>query len=112
MSEMNRTKFARHLRQNETKAEAIFWAEVRGRQFKGLKFKRQVPINKYFADFVCEEKKVIIELDGRSHDDRLYEDAERTKILEKYGYRIIRFSNEEVYENLDGCFEFLNKELS
>jgi len=65
---MNKTKFARQLRQNETKAESIFWAEVRGRQFKGLKFKRQVPIHKYFADFVCEEKKVVIELDDRSHD--------------------------------------------
>jgi very-short-patch-repair endonuclease len=108
---MNKTKFARQLRQNETKAESIFWAEVRGRQFKGLKFKRQVPINKYFADFVCEEKKVIIELDDRSHDDRLDKDAERTKVLEKYGYRVIRFTNEEIYEYLDGCFEFLDKEL-
>lgn len=68
MFEMSRTKFARHLRRNETKAEAIFWNEVRGRNFKGLKFKRQVPINKYFADFVCEELKVVIALDDRSHD--------------------------------------------
>lgn len=109
---MEYVQFARHLRQNETKAESIFWAEVRGRQFKGLKFKRQVPINKYFADFVCEEKKIIIEIDDRSHDERLDKDAERTKVLEKYGYRVIRFTNEEVYENLDGCFEFLDKELS
>ena len=108
---MNKTKFARQLRQNETEAEAIFWAEVRGRQFKGLKFKRQVPINKYFADFVCEEKKVVIELDDRSHDQKIEADKERTKILEKYGYRVIRIANEEIYENLDGVFEFLEQEL-
>ena len=108
---MNKTKFARQLRQKETKAESIFWAEVRGRQLKGLKFKRQVPIDKYLADFVCEEKTLIIELDDRSHDDRLDKDAERTKVLEKCGYRIIRLSNEEIYENLDGIFEFLEQEL-
>ena len=112
MSEMERTRFARHLRRNETKAESIFWAEVRGRNFKGLKFKRQVPINKYFADFVCEEKKIVIELDDRSHDDKLENDKVRTDILEKYGYRVIRFSNEEIYKNLDGVFEFLEQELS
>ena len=108
---MERTKFARHLRQNETNAESIFWAEVRGRQFKGLKFKRQVPVNKYFADFLCEEKKVIIELDDISHDKRLKKDEERTRVMESYGYRVIRIANEEVYENLEGIFEFLENEL-
>ncbi len=108
---MEPIEFARHLRRNETKAESIFWAYIRGRQFKGLKFKRQVPINKYFADFVCEEKKAIIELDDRSHDNRLKQDKARTQVLEKYGYRVIRFTNEEIYENLEGVFEFLDEEL-
>lgn len=108
---MDRTKFARNLRQNETSAESIFWAEVRGRQFKGLKFKRQVPVNKYFADFLCEEKKVIVELDDRSHDKRLKKDEERTRVLKSYGYRVIRIANEEIYENLEGIFEFLDNEL-
>ena len=58
---MDAVKFARQLRRNESKAETIFWNAVRNRQFLNLKFRRQVPIDKYFADFVCEEKKIIID---------------------------------------------------
>ncbi len=108
---MDSTEFARYLRREESKAEAIFWNIVRNRQFLALKFKRQVPVNKYFADFLCEEKKIIVELDDISHDERLDKDAVRTKTLEQYGYRVIRYSNEEIYENLEGVLEHLQKEL-
>jgi len=100
-------EFARFLRRNQTNAEDIFWAEVRGRRFLKLKFRRQVPISKYFADFVCESEKLVIELDDASHADRIEYDAERTKVLEDNGYRVIRFSNTDVYDDIDGVMESL-----
>jgi len=109
---MNSTEFARYLRREESKAEAMFWNEVRNRKFMGLKFKRQVPVNKYFADFLCEGKKIIIELDDISHDQKQEQDAERTKVLELYGYTVIRYLNEEIYEDLDGVMEDLQRKLS
>ncbi|MBL4870048.1 MAG: DUF559 domain-containing protein, partial [Robiginitomaculum sp.] len=60
---MNSLKRARNLRRDQTKPEDMFWHEVRNRNFLGLKFRRQVPIGKYIADFVCEQEKLIIELD-------------------------------------------------
>ena len=100
-------EFARHLRRNQTSAEDIFWNEVRNRRFLKLKFRRQVPISKYFADFVCESEKLVVELDDVSHADRIEYDLERTKVLEDNGYRVIRFSNTDVYEDIDGVMESL-----
>ena len=100
-------EFARHLRRSQTSAEDIFWSEVRNRRFLKLKFRRQVPISKYFADFVCESEKLVVELDDVSHADRIEYDLERTTILEDHGYRVIRFSNTEVYEDIDGVMESL-----
>lgn len=104
---MNRTEFARHLRRNESKAENMFWNEVRNRQFMGLKFKRQVPIDRFTVDFLCEDKKLIVELDDISHDQKLEQDAERTKVLQSHGYRVIRFANEEIYEDLEAVLSEL-----
>ena len=100
-------EFARHLRRNQTSAEDIFWNEVRNRRFLKLKFRRQVPISKYFADFICESEKLVVELDDVSHADRIEYDLERTKVLEDNGYRVIRFSNTDVYEDIDGVMESL-----
>lgn len=108
---MDKTKFARYLRRNESKAEALFWTAVRNRQFMNLKFKRQVPIDKYFADFVCEEKKIVIELDDPTHDQKMEKDAERTRILEAHGFRVIRFANEEIYEDLDAVLAELSYKI-
>ena len=105
---MDKIKFARYLRRNESKAETLFWNAVRNRQFMNLKFRRQVPIDKYFADFVCEEKKIVIELDDAGHDQKLKQDEARTKILEAHGYRVIRFANEEIYDNLDAVLAELS----
>lgn len=76
-----------------------------------LKFRRQVPVNKFVADFVCEEKKIVIELDDASHDEKLEQDAERTRTLEAYGYRVIRFANEEIYDDLDAVLDTLSFEI-
>jgi len=91
MSTRNKTNTARKLRREQSNSEAIFWREVRGRLLAGYKFCRQVPIEIYIADFVCESAKLIIELDGHQHADTEAEDRTRTAALEKYGYRVIRF---------------------
>ena len=68
-----KTAFARRLRREDTKAEALFWREVRGRHLGGYKFRRQVSIGNYFADFVCESAKLIVEFDGDQHAEMLEE---------------------------------------
>ncbi|PHS37190.1 MAG: hypothetical protein COA91_10785 [Robiginitomaculum sp.] len=102
MTKPTKTKLARKLRQTQSNAEAIFWREVRGRIVGGFKFRRQVPIDKFIADFVCESAKLIIELDGHQHADTKDADLARTETLETKGYRVIRFWNHDVYNNLDG----------
>jgi len=102
------TEAARTLRNNPTEAEDILWRHIRNKQL-GKKFLRQKPIifalnnQKRFivADFFCKEAKVIIELDGYIHDARKEYDDSRDKIVKLYGYRVIRFTNDEVYENID-----------
>lgn len=81
---MSRAERARRLRREQTRPEAILWALVRGRRLAGFKFRRQVPIDRYVADFVCAEARVIVELDGGFHDDEQTQirDLERTAILE------------------------------
>ena len=104
-----RVEFARHLRQKQTAAEDVFWNEVRGRRFLNLKFKRQVPVSKYFADFLCESEHLIVELDDAGHEDKKDYDLERSKRLEDYGYRVIRFMNADIYEDIDGVMESLTR---
>ena len=93
---MNPIPNARRLRRGQTLAEDKLWAIVRGRRLDGFKFRRQVPIDRYFADFVCWDAKLIVELDGPSHEDRELHDLVRTEVLEQCGYRVLRFDNEVV----------------
>ena len=95
---------ARTLRRDETDAEAIVWWQVRNRQLNGFKFRRQVPIGPYIADFVCQERQIIVELDGSQHADSL-RDAIRDRYLERLGYRVLRFWNHEVFEDTDAVLE-------
>ena len=103
------TNLARTLRKNSTKQERILWKILRNRQFKNLKFKRQIPIDKYIADFVCEEKKLIIEIDGGQHnkEENISKDNIRTKILTDEGYKVVRFWNNEIENNLEGVYKKL-----
>src|SRR3990172_9803598 len=109
----------RELRKNSTKAERKFWDKVRNKQFLGKKFYRQYPIfhditgkeTFFVADFFCFDEKLIIELDGKYHRYRLQEDKERTKILDRLGLRVIRFSNEEITNNLEEVLLKLKKTL-
>ena len=93
--------FARKLRRQETRPEDILWELVRGRRIDGLQFRRQAPVLAYTADFLCFERKLIVEIDGRQHlADRDY-DAVRTAEIESHGFVLIRFSNEEVLTDRD-----------
>jgi len=102
---------ARRLRRNATDAERLIWARLRGRRFAGYKFKRQVPIAGFVVDFVAPQAKLIIEIDGGQHAARIEEDRLRTEELERFGYRIVRFWNHDVLNNIEGVFEALVQEL-
>ena len=106
-------KKARNLRREQTEQEKILWSIIRNRQFYGLKFKRQVPIGVYIADFCCNEKKLIIELDGGQHNEpnNIKYDKKRTKFLENEGYKIIRFWNNDINDNLEGVYTKLKQEI-
>ena len=90
---------ARRLRREPTSAESKLWAELRNRQLENFKFVRQEPIGNYVADFVCRERRLIVEIDGATHstDEEVERDAVRTGSLERLGYRVIRFQNDDVY---------------
>ena len=102
------------MRKNQTNAEALLWRALRGRRLGGFKFVRQEPIGPYFADFVCRDEKLIVEIDGATHstDGEIRHDARRTKFLHASGCEVIRFVNEDVYRNLDGVCETILARLS
>ena len=85
-----------------TDAERRVWQVLRLHQIDGYKFRRQVPIGRYIADFVCHEARLIVEIDGGQHDRASPQEAERSLFLRNEGYRILRFWNNEVLANLDG----------
>ena len=103
---------ARSLRRRMTEAENVMWSKLRDRRLDGIKFKRQKPIAGYIVDFVALNLKVIVEIDGGQHAERVVEDAARTRILEESGYHVIRFWNHDVLKNIDGVLEALLQELN
>ena len=96
---------AKRLRSNQTEVEQRLWHQLRAHRFMGLKFKRQKPIGKYIVDFVCVEAQLIIELDGGQHAERLAYDEERDTFLGSHGYRVLRFWNHEVMQQMDAVLE-------
>jgi very-short-patch-repair endonuclease len=103
----SRTNRSRTLRSNETSAEAKLWAELRNRRLGGLKFVRQAPIGDYFVDFLCRERKVVVEIDGGTHSSATEHaaDGRRSDHLMSQGFRIFRTTNDDVYEHLDDTLE-------
>ena len=99
---MNTATRATKLRRGSTDAERRLWREVRNRRLGGHKFRRQQPLRQYIVDFVCFEHKLIVELDGGQHNDRIaYDyDSERTAWLESQGFRVLRFWNNQVMRRL------------
>ena len=97
------TRLARKLRRDQTDAERQLWLYLRDRRLSGFKFRRQVPIDIYVADFLCEEAMLVVELDGSQHADQtLNHDLRRTAALEGWGYRVLRFWNNDLTTNLEG----------
>lgn len=92
---------ARNLRKNLTKTEQKLWQALRKKQLAGLRFRKQVPIGSYIADFICYEKRLIIELDGGQHSENRAYDEKRTIWLEDQGFRVIRFWNNDVMNDIN-----------
>jgi very-short-patch-repair endonuclease len=94
---------AKELRSDLTPAEKLMWSMVRAKRLGGLKFHRQFPIGAYIVDFYCAEKKLIVEIDGETHDYRMEHDSARTEFFEQHGLQVLRFSNEDVLSNLENA---------
>ncbi|RUT31435.1 endonuclease domain-containing protein [Arsenicitalea aurantiaca] len=92
------------MRSNPTEAEAIMWRVLRDRRLAGYKFRRQVPIGPFIADFVCYQARLIIELDGSQHTGSLY-DAARDAELRRRGFDILRVYNSELFANREGVLD-------
>ena len=105
-------KLQRKLRNAPTDAEHRLWQYLRNRQLEGCKFRRQHPFGNYILDLACLERKVVIELDGGQHADNTQYDNARTGYLERCGYRVLRFWNNEVFENIEGVVEVILNTLA
>ena len=106
-------KYAKLMRTNMTKEETAMWNILRAKRFFGYKFKRQVLIGEYIVDFLCPEKKLIIEIDGGQHnvDENIIQDNIRSQYIQNNGYTILRFWNNEINENIDGVCERIKEIL-
>ena len=102
---------ARNLRNNATPAERILWQQLRLLKTEGRHFRRQVPIDKYIADFACHYPKLVVELDGGQHGESLEYDAHRTRVLQQYAYKVLRFWNNDVFEALEGVVDRIRHEV-
>ncbi len=96
-------KFARAQRREMTRAETLLWGALRGRRLGDFKFRRQAPIGPYFADFVCLEKRLIVEADGRTHEtsEAAARDAARDQRLRREGYHVLRFHDDAIIGGLE-----------
>ena len=108
------TNRARALREQSTEAEKKLWQCLRNRGVEHCKFRRQYPVGPYILDFACEEKRLGIELDGGQHNDPASQgkDTTRTQTLENTGWRILRFWNHEVMENIEGVLQVIAASLT
>jgi len=106
-------KRARKLRASQTSAEFRLWQALRNRRLARWKFRRQHPIDRFIVDFVTLEGKLVVEVDGATHATaaELARDRARTQVLESLGFLVVRVSNVDVYENLDGVLEMIDQTL-
>lgn len=103
--------FAKSLRNNQTEAEKIIWAELRKKKL-GFKFRRQALMFGWIVDFYCPQKLLIIEIDGEYHNKQKEEDIMRDNILNERGFKTIRFTNTQIINNLTGVIQTIKAELS
>ena len=102
---------ARVLRKNSTDAERCLWSRLRGRRLEGVKVRRQQILGPYVVDFLCLEPKLVIEVDGGQHAERISNDLQRTEYLKVLGYRVLLFWNHEVLEDPDAVLESIRAAL-
>ena len=102
---------AKRLRRDMTDAERRLWSVLRNSQINGAKFRRQQPIGPFIADFICQERRLIIEADGGQHAESA-SDARRTAFLETKGYRVLRFWNDDILTNIDGVAQAIAAALA
>lgn len=109
---MNLRDYAKYLRKHQTPYEIILWRELRGNKL-GYKFRRQFPIDGYILDFFCYAKLLAIELDGMQHSlPQIFEhDRVRTLYLKRYNIKVLRFTNEEIFQNLEKVIAQIKVEL-
>jgi very-short-patch-repair endonuclease len=107
----NLTSLARKQRKSKNPWEYKLWQYLRSHRFYGLQFKRQIPMGKYIVDFCCRSKMLIIELDGGQHAEKIVSknDREKQRFLEELGFRVLRFWNNDVDDNLEGVLATIKK---
>ena len=98
---------AKTLRKSQTPAEKLLWSALRNRKINDLKFRRQHPIDMFVADFYCHEKKLVVELDGDSHEDKQDYDRERDDWLRSRGFFVVRIGNNDVMNDVDAVVKYL-----
>ncbi len=103
---------ARRLRHNATDAERRLWLRLRNRQVGGVKFRRQVPIGTFIADFASVEAKLVVEVDGSQHAEAIEADRQRSDALGSAGYLVLRFWNNDVLDNIDGVVSEIERTLA
>jgi very-short-patch-repair endonuclease len=110
VSERQRNR-AKQLRQAMTRAETLLWRYLKANRVDGLGFRRQTPIRNYIADFICMSAKIIVELDGESHDveERQRADKNRNAFFVSEGFQVLRFTNQQVMSNLEGVVETIRQ---
>jgi len=104
----NSISTVRSLRKRSTDTERLLWSKLRARQIEECKFRRQAPIGKYIVDFVCHEKRLIIEVDGGQHAESIEADQIRDQWLGEQGYKVLRFWNNEILTNIEGVLEVIS----
>jgi very-short-patch-repair endonuclease len=102
---------AAELRKSPTPAEARLWAHIRNNQLNGVSFRRQHAIGPYITDFCSPRSKLIVELDGSQHLDQEEYDNDRTRYFNERGYKVLRFWNNEVINDLNGVIQAIMNEL-
>jgi very-short-patch-repair endonuclease len=113
VSERHRGR-AKQLRRTMTRAETLLWRHIKANRIGGLGFRRQVPFQNYIADFVCFSAKIVIELDGESHDfvERQSADRDRDTFFTEQDFQVLRFTNEQVMSNLEGVVEAIRQAIA
>jgi very-short-patch-repair endonuclease len=102
---------AKGLRKQPTPAASRLWGALRNKNLHGFHFRRQHPVGRFIADFYCSACKLVIEIDGEIHSEQSEYDAARTREIEVYGYRVIRFKNQQILNNLNSVLEAIYQVL-